>query len=228
MALHPAWHPPLGYKDGEYGAEKVPSGAYPGNRDMFPFLVDSNRDLDDPTDSTHAGLFRGFIPRNSDVGAAALTHDVFLFRQICGNQLIWGFQLVAGFRRRHIGASIQAAWTSSLEGIRAALDADPASERAVLLRASSQGLGLSRDAVVDTVMQRLDLSRKRLHSGCLRARYRTTIGALSRASASTRPEEPDGASTSIKVASVGARSFNATCVGYVPSLTRRPIRMNGM
>jgi hypothetical protein len=30
-------------------------------RDMFLFLVDGNRDLDDPTDASHAGLFRGFI-----------------------------------------------------------------------------------------------------------------------------------------------------------------------
>jgi hypothetical protein len=96
-ADHPAWHLPLGYKDGEYGAERVPSGAYLGDRDMFLFLVDGNRDLDDPTDRTHAGLFRGFILRNSDVGAAALTLDVFLFRMVCGNHIIWGFQHVAGF-----------------------------------------------------------------------------------------------------------------------------------
>jgi hypothetical protein len=43
----------------------------------LPYIVDGNRDLDDPTDHTHAGLFRGFILRNSDVGAAALTLDVF-------------------------------------------------------------------------------------------------------------------------------------------------------
>ena len=114
MAAHPAWSLPLGYKDGVYGAERVPSGAYLGDRDMFLFLVDGNRDLEDPTDSTHAGLFRGFILRNSDVGAAALTLDLFLFRAVCANHIIWGFQHVAGFRRRHVGASIQDAWTTSL------------------------------------------------------------------------------------------------------------------
>ena len=51
MAQHPAWHLPLGYKDGVFGAERVPSGAYLGDRDMFLFLVDGNRDLDDPTDA---------------------------------------------------------------------------------------------------------------------------------------------------------------------------------
>jgi hypothetical protein len=163
MAQHPAWHLPLGYKDGEFGAERVPSGAYLGDRDMFLFLVDGNRDLDDPTDGTHAGLFRGFILRNSDVGAAALTLDVFLFRQICGNHIIWGFQHVTGFRRRHVGASIQEAWTTSLESVRTALDADAAHDRLVLLRATSQELGPTRDAVVDTVVQRLELSQK--HAG---------------------------------------------------------------
>jgi hypothetical protein len=160
MAQHPAWHLPLGYKDGDYGAERVPSGAYLGDRDMFLFLVDGNRDLDDPTDRTHAGLFRGFILRNSDVGAAALTLDVFLFRMVCGNQVIWGFQHVAAFRRRHVGASIQDAWSTSLDGVRAALDADTASDRTLLLRATTQELGPTRDAVLETVVRRLDLSQK--------------------------------------------------------------------
>src|SRR2546425_912575 len=118
MARHPTWQQPLGYKDGVYGAERVPSGAYLGDRDMFLFLVDGNRNLDDPTDRSHAGMFRGFILRNSDVGAAALTLDLFLFRAVCANHLIWGFTHVAGFRRRHVGASIHEAWTESLQSVR--------------------------------------------------------------------------------------------------------------
>jgi hypothetical protein len=160
MAQHPAWHLPLGYKDGVVGAERVPSGAYLGDRDMFLLLVDGNRDVDDPTDSSHAGMFRGFILRNSDVGAAALTLDVFLFRMICGNHIIWGFHHVAGFRRRHVGTAIQEAWTISLDQVRAALDADSGRDRALILRATTQELGPTRDAVVDAAAQRLELSRK--------------------------------------------------------------------
>jgi hypothetical protein len=159
MALHPAWHLPLGYKDGEFGAQKVPSGGYLGDRDMFLFLVDGNRDLEDPTDRSHAGLFRGFILRNSDVGAAALTLDLFLFRMVCG-YIIWGFQHVAGFRRRHVGASIQDEWTTSLDEVRQSLDADTTAERTVILRSTAQELGPTRDAVLDTVVQRHDLSQK--------------------------------------------------------------------
>jgi hypothetical protein len=160
MAQHPAWHLPLGYKDGVFGAERVPSGAYLGDRDMFLFLVDGNRSLDDPTDGSQAGLFRGFILRNSDVGAAALSLDMFLFRAVCSNHIIWGFHHVAGFRRRHIGASIHHAWTHSLREVRAALDADLADDRTILLRATSQELGATREKVIDAVVQRLDLPRK--------------------------------------------------------------------
>ncbi len=160
MAQHPAWHLPLGYKDGEYGAERVPSGAYLGDRDMFLFLVDGNRTLDDPTDRTDAGLFRGFMLRNSDVGAAALTLDLFLFRACCANHMLWGFHHVAGFRRRHVGASLQDAWTSSLDEVRDVLDADTTAERTALLRSTTQEIGDTRDAVLDAVVQRLDVSQK--------------------------------------------------------------------
>ena len=127
---------------------------------MFLFLVDGNRDLDDPTDRTQAGLFRGFMLRNSDVGAAALTLDLFLFRMVCGNHIIWGFQHVAGFRRRHIGASIQEAWTTSLKDLCAALDTDTADDRTRILRTMSQELGPTKDAVLETAVRRLDVSQK--------------------------------------------------------------------
>jgi hypothetical protein len=160
MASHPAWQLPLGYKDGAFGAERVPSGAYLGDRDMFLFLVDGNRDLHDPTDSSQSGLFRGFILRNSDVGAAALSLDVFLFRVVCGNHIIWGFQHVAGFRRRHIGASIQEAWANSLVRARAALDADTSADRTMVNRAATTELGKTREEVVETAVRKLELSSK--------------------------------------------------------------------
>ncbi len=160
MVQRPAWQLPLGYKDGVWGAERVPSGAYLGDRDMFLFLVDGNRDLDDPTDRTHAGLFRGFILRNSDVGAAALTLDLFLFRVVCGNNIIWGFQHVAGFRRRHVGASIQGDWHRSLSSVCAALDADTSGDRAMLLRATTTEIAQTRDEVISNVTHRFDVPQK--------------------------------------------------------------------
>ena len=84
--------------------------------------------------------------------------------------IIWGFQHVAGFRRRHVGASIQDAWTYVARRASARRSTPtPADDRTVLLRATSQELGTTREAVVDTVAQRLDLSqqagRRGVHAG---------------------------------------------------------------
>ena len=59
-----------------------------------------------------------------------------------------------------MGASIQDEWTASLESVRTALDVDVADDRLVLLRAQSQELGSTREAVIETAVQRLDLSQK--------------------------------------------------------------------
>ena len=67
---------------------------------------------------------------------------------------------MARFRRRHVGASIQDAWTISLNDVRAALDADTAADRTMLLRSITRELGPTRDAVLDAVSSRLDLSQK--------------------------------------------------------------------
>jgi hypothetical protein len=83
------------------------SGAYLRDRDMFLFLVDGNQ-VSTITDRSHR---RSAVHlRNSDVGAAALTLDLFVSRR--AQPLIWAFT-VAGFRRRHVGASIHEAWTES-------------------------------------------------------------------------------------------------------------------
>jgi hypothetical protein len=79
---------------------------------------------------------------------------------LCVAQHHLGFKHVVGFRRRHLGTSIQDEWTTSLESVRSALDADVANDRLVLLRAQSQELGSSREAVIETAVQRLDLSQK--------------------------------------------------------------------
>ena len=161
MALHPAWHLPLGYKDGEYGAERVPSGAYLGDRDMFLLLVDGNRSLDDPTDRTDTGLFRGFILRNSDVGAAALTLDVFLFRAVCANRDHLGLsprgRLPAPARGR-----VDSGGVDDVTDERLALPSTPIPPTIAPCSCAQrrQELGADREAVLEAVVQRLDLSQK--------------------------------------------------------------------
>ena len=72
--------------------------------------------------------------------------------------IIWGSNTSSA--SGNVGASIQQAGTASLDSVRTALDADPTHDRLVLLRATSQELGPTRDAVVDAAVQRLELSQK--------------------------------------------------------------------
>ena len=74
--------------------------------------------------------------------------------------VIWGFQHVASLRRRHVGTSIHDAWSTSLHAIQRAIDAPVADDHAMLLRAISRELGATKEQVIDTGVQRLELSRR--------------------------------------------------------------------
>src|SRR5947209_18442334 len=57
---------------------------------------------------------------------------------------------------------MQEARTTYNDGVRAAHDADTANDRTLVLRATTQELGTTRDAVLETVVRRLDLSQKQV------------------------------------------------------------------
>lgn len=149
----PALQLPMGYKDGKWGGELVPSGAYLGDRDMFVMLIDGNRGLDDPTDSSNGGLFRGIIVRNSEVGAAYLTFDLFYFRRVCGNNIIWGFKHAIGFRRRHVGTGkdIAREFRLALGKVDRLLNAGTTEDRAIIQRATTRELAAKREDVITLV-----------------------------------------------------------------------------
>ena len=62
-------------------------------------------------------------------------------------------------KRRHVGTSIQAAWSDSLASVRLALDTDPSADRETPAR-QRPGDRPDRDGVMDAVTTRLDLQRK--------------------------------------------------------------------
>jgi len=85
-------------------ASKDPKKAttlYASDRDMFVCLVDDSRPIEVPGRNGQDTLFRGFIVRNSEVGAAALDISLFLYRYICDNRIIWGMQSERSLKIRH-------------------------------------------------------------------------------------------------------------------------------
>jgi hypothetical protein len=151
MTAHPEWKLPMGYKNGEWGAELVPSGAYLGDRDMFVMLIDGNRSLESPTNQ--GGLFRGVIIRNSDVGAAALTLDLFLFERVCGNNIIWGFKHMAGFRCIHRGdeRQIERGFVRQLHEATNLLGASASGQQELIKKAATIEIGKDKEEVIKKV-----------------------------------------------------------------------------
>lgn len=78
----------------------APAGLYRGDRDMFVFMVNEDYRIDD---GSERGLARGFFGWNSEVGAASLGIMTFLYRDVCGNHIVWGVSGVSEIRLRHVG-----------------------------------------------------------------------------------------------------------------------------
>lgn len=97
------WELPLAYSNGKFGAEKVPSGAYASDRDVFLFMVDYSKAIEVKNEQ----LFRGFYAWNSEVGSKSFGLEFFLFRMVCGNHIVHGFNQVARLSKRHIGKTMK-------------------------------------------------------------------------------------------------------------------------
>jgi hypothetical protein len=144
------WRLPLAYKGGVFGADEMePAGAYMGDRDMFVFLVNEDRRVMDPTDPSGEGMGRGVILRNSEVGAAALTLELFLYRYVCGNHIIWGQQQITTMRRRHVGQGLFEQWGDTLTAVRDYSDSSAQHDEAFVRKAATLQLGTGKDEVVD-------------------------------------------------------------------------------
>lgn len=70
------------------GGSTRPSGLYASDSDSFVFMIDGGSLLDV---GPRAQINRGFFLSNSEVGKATFKMTAFLFNQVCGNHLIWGY-----------------------------------------------------------------------------------------------------------------------------------------
>lgn len=77
-----------------------PTGLYASDHDMFVFLVNEDARI---MDGTPNGLARGVFVSNSEVGAAKLRITKFLYRYVCGNNIVWGAKDVQEVAVKHVG-----------------------------------------------------------------------------------------------------------------------------
>ncbi len=158
-----------------------PAGAYRGDRDAFVFLTNGGSIVEDPTlraawsgGSGPGGLaslptmFRGVILRNSEVGAACLSIETFLFRVVCGNHIIWSAENHRQFKRRHVGTAGRD-WSHTLAHvIRGELTRTASADESRIEALAAHVLGKDRDKVIE-VGRGLGLSRDLAESAYDRA-----------------------------------------------------------
>lgn len=143
-----SFRPPLGYAGGVWGAPMIPSGLYASDRDVFVMLVDEEHTIE----TRGEVLKRGFIVSNSEVGAGTYYLLAFLYRAVCGNNIIHGGELLREVRIIHKGNAAQRARDIAGPVLRHYIQEDTSKEIAMVQAAMATNVG-ANDGEVVTWMQ---------------------------------------------------------------------------
>ena len=139
-----------------------PAGIYASDHDMFVFMVNPERQIDDGSDD---GLYRGFFVWNSEVGAQAFGIMMFMFQKVCGNHIVWGAEDVKELRIRHIGEADTRVFQELQVKLIEYSDSSVSDIEAQIKRAQTLVLGANKEEVVDELLgfsrrKRLQIPRK--------------------------------------------------------------------
>lgn len=154
----------------------APAGLYASDHDMFAFLVNEERRIEDGSDD---GLARGFFVWNSEVGDSSFGMMTFLYKHVCGNHIVWDAQGVKEIRIPHVGAARAKSWRQVQATVRTYSDASVSDVEAKIKEAQTKELGGTKDEVLDALFglarkKRVPLPRKTLDAAYDRADERSS------------------------------------------------------
>lgn len=134
-----------------------PAGVYHGDRDMFVFLVNPERVVNDGV----GGLMRGVFVWNSEVGKGAFHVRYFYLENVCGNHICWGASGVKDIKVIHRHGSIKGFGQKMARQIMTYANASVTEEENMIKAARSYELGDSQTDVVNRLygMKPLALSK---------------------------------------------------------------------
>jgi hypothetical protein len=137
---------------------------YCGDRDLFAFVRNSNVSISEPGNPD--GLQRGIIVENSEVGASSLKLTRFLYREMCGNHIIWGASQVFELNLRHVG-NIRAKFGMYAAEIKKYSESSATEEQAKIASAKRKIISANKDELLDKLfgIKSLNLSRKTIEAG---------------------------------------------------------------
>jgi len=140
---------------------KNPPALYASDHDMWAFVMSKDREIVDPVGKK---LYRGAIVFNSEVGDSALGILRFLFRDLCGNHIIWGAEGVVEARLIHVG-NVANRWADAVLKVRQYLDSSTRLEQAAFNEFRAK-IGTDKENTLDVLFGKksLGLSRKALNA----------------------------------------------------------------
>jgi hypothetical protein len=137
---------------------------YASDHDLYAFVSHSERTIAEPGNPD--GLQRGLICENSEVGAGKLKLTRFLYREMCGNHIIWGAKDVTEVALRHVGKVRDRLrlWDTQ---VRRYLDESASEDEAKIKAAKSRMIAATKEQVLDALFadRRIGLSRKAIAAG---------------------------------------------------------------
>jgi hypothetical protein len=146
----------------------APAGLYASDHDLFVFMVNESRRIND---GSPEGLSRGFFISNSEVGAAALKVTTFLYRHVCGNHIVWDATKQTEVRIVHRGNADQRFARELAAEIKTYAERAAGEDEQRIASARRLTLGPDKAAVLDTLFGKLRgiVSRHTLEEGFDRA-----------------------------------------------------------
>lgn len=139
----------------------APAGAFAGDRDMFCFLVNPNRVIDDG----NSGLMRGVFVWNSEVGNSAFHIKTFMLENVCGNLICWGASDIRDIKLVHSGKKVLEFSGKLDKQLIAYAEQDTQQEQHLLIAARRTEIAPNQEELVTKLygMKSLGLSQKTLN-----------------------------------------------------------------
>lgn len=127
-----------------------PSGLYASDRDMFAFLIDEDRVIEDGTED---GLMRGLMFWNSEVGDKKIGGLAFLFKSVCGNHIVMGVNALLQWGTAHVGKAHQKAWRQLDATAKTYAQSSASIEEQRIKQARRKEIGKDRDEAIKTMAE---------------------------------------------------------------------------
>lgn len=132
---------------------------YASDHDMFAFIMRPDRVIRE--NGNPSGLKRGLIASNSEVGAGKIRLTRFLYREMCGNHIIWGAEDVIDMAASHIGNVRERFATWQVE-VNRYLNESASEQEAKIAASKTKKIAGTKEELLDALFGKrsLGLSRK--------------------------------------------------------------------